>query len=80
MLGRREAFDAVPFFWSRHYHAAVNYVGHAENFDAVTIDGSVADGNATINYQRKGRTLAVATIDRDLTSLRAEADMETVIA
>jgi apoptosis-inducing factor 3 len=77
MLGRREAFDAVPFFWSRHYEATINYVGHAETFDAVTIDGSLAARNCTVTYSRAGRALAVATIDRDLESLRAERAMES---
>ena len=31
MLGQREAFDAVPFFWSQHYDVPINYVGHAES-------------------------------------------------
>ena len=30
MLGGREKFDAVPFFWSQHYDVPINYVGHAE--------------------------------------------------
>src|SRR5262249_41698431 len=29
MLGHRERFDAVPFFWSQHYDVTINYVGHA---------------------------------------------------
>src|SRR6185312_79593 len=41
ILGRRQAFDAVPFFWSSHYDATINYVGHAEKWDSVEIDGSV---------------------------------------
>ena len=35
MLGARERFDAVPFFWSQHYDVAINYVGHAERWDEV---------------------------------------------
>ena len=35
MLGAREAFDAVPFFWSQHYDVPINYVGHAEKWDEI---------------------------------------------
>jgi nitrite reductase/ring-hydroxylating ferredoxin subunit len=32
MLGRRERFDAVPFFWSQHYDVTIRYIGHAEKW------------------------------------------------
>lgn len=76
MLGRRERFDAVPFFWSQHYDVPINYVGHAEGFDDVKIDGSVADRDCVLRYRRDGRVLAVASIYRDLDSLKAELAME----
>ena len=76
MLGARERFDAVPFFWSRHYDATINYVGHAEKWDEVSIDGSLEALDCTVEYRRGGKTLATATIGRDLASLQAEARME----
>jgi NADPH-dependent 2,4-dienoyl-CoA reductase/sulfur reductase-like enzyme len=76
MLGARERFDAVPFFWSRHYNKAIKYVGHAEKWDDVHIDGSLDDGHCTIEYRRGGTTLAVATIGRDRENLEAEVRME----
>ena len=76
ILGRREPFDAVPFFWSQHYDVAINYVGHAETWDAVRIDGSLADNDCTVTYTRGGTTLAVVTIFRDRESLEAERRME----
>ena len=76
MLGARERFDAVPFFWSRHYDATINYVGHAERWDEVSIDGSLEALDCSIAYRRGGKTLAVATIGRDRASLEAEARME----
>jgi NADPH-dependent 2,4-dienoyl-CoA reductase/sulfur reductase-like enzyme/nitrite reductase/ring-hydroxylating ferredoxin subunit len=76
ILGRRVRFDAVPFFWSQHYDLAINYVGHAENWDAVEIDGSLDASDCAVTYKRGNRTLAVATIYRDLQSLQAELAME----
>jgi len=80
ILGQRVRFDAVPFFWSQHYDLAINYVGHAENWDAVEIDGSLDARDCAVTYKRGKRTLAVATIYRDLQSLRAELAMETLPA
>lgn len=80
ILGRRVRFDAVPFFWSQHYDLAINYVGHAENWDAVEIDGSLDAKDCAVTYKRGNRTLAVATISRDVQSLRAELAMETAQA
>jgi NADPH-dependent 2,4-dienoyl-CoA reductase/sulfur reductase-like enzyme len=76
MLGRRERFDAVPFFWSQHYDVSIKYVGHAEQWDAVEIDGSLEARSCTVTYSRGNRRLAVVTISRDRESLVAEAQLE----
>src|SRR4029079_16087914 len=72
MLGARERFDAVPFFWSQHYDVPINYVGHAEKWDMIDVDGDVENNDCTVRYKREGKTLAVVTIYRDLESLKAE--------
>jgi NADPH-dependent 2,4-dienoyl-CoA reductase/sulfur reductase-like enzyme len=79
ILGHREKFDAVPFFWSQHYDVTLNYVGHAEKWDAVEIDGNLDARDCSIVYKNGGRTLATATISRDLQSLQAEVAMEAEI-
>ena len=79
MLGANEIFDAVPFFWSQHYDVPINYVGHAESWDEIAIDGDLAARDATVRYQRNGRVLAVATVYRDVESLKEEVAMEATI-
>jgi apoptosis-inducing factor 3 len=79
ILGRREKFDAVPFFWSQHYDVAINYVGHAEKWEAIEIRGSLDARDCAVAYKKGGHTLATVTISRDLKSLRAEAAMEAAI-
>jgi NADPH-dependent 2,4-dienoyl-CoA reductase/sulfur reductase-like enzyme/nitrite reductase/ring-hydroxylating ferredoxin subunit len=79
MLGQRETFDAVPFFWSQHYDVPINYVGHAEQWDEITIDGNIAARDCLLRYKSRGRVLAVASIYRDLANLQAELAMEQAV-
>jgi NADPH-dependent 2,4-dienoyl-CoA reductase/sulfur reductase-like enzyme/nitrite reductase/ring-hydroxylating ferredoxin subunit len=76
MLGQREVFDAVPFFWSQHYDVPINYVGHAEKWDEIVVDGNIAAKDCLLQYKSGGRVLAVASIYRDAASLEAELAME----
>jgi apoptosis-inducing factor 3 len=76
MLGARERFSAVPFFWSQHYDIPINYVGHAERWDEIAVEGSIAGKDCLARFKRDGRTLAVASIFRDLQSLEAEVSLE----
>jgi len=76
MLGARQRFDAVPFFWSQHYDVPINYVGHAEGWDEAAVEGDIGARDCVVRYKSKGRVLAVASIYRDVDSLVAEAAME----
>jgi NADPH-dependent 2,4-dienoyl-CoA reductase/sulfur reductase-like enzyme len=76
MLGHREKFTAVPFFWSQHYDVQINYVGHAESWDKTEIEGDIAAQDCLLRYKRNGHTLAVASVHRDVENLRAELTME----
>ena len=76
MLGRRKKFTDVPFFWSQHYDIPINYVGYAERWDAIEVEGDVAAKDCLLRFRRGGRVLAVATIFRDAESLKAELAME----
>jgi NADPH-dependent 2,4-dienoyl-CoA reductase/sulfur reductase-like enzyme len=80
ILGRRERFDAVPFFWTEQYDFGLAYIGHAQQFDEVEIDGQLAARDCAVSFRRGGRKLAVAAIHRDLDGLRAEVEFERTLA
>lgn len=81
MLGGRERFDAVPFFWTDQYDFTLAYVGHAERWDTAEIDGQLdaATQDCAITYRRGDKKLAVAVVHRDLAGLRAEVEFEKVV-
>ena len=85
MLGRRERFDAVPFFWSLHFGLDVDYLGHAERWDRIEVTGAIARKDAQLFYHDGGRIAAVASVlamgseaatRRQKQNLRAEVAME----
>lgn len=81
LLGDGVRFEDVPFFWSVHYDVTVRYVGHAARWERIDTAGSLEDGDCTLAFRGPGRdgaerTLAVASIGRDLDALRGEAALE----
>jgi NADPH-dependent 2,4-dienoyl-CoA reductase/sulfur reductase-like enzyme/nitrite reductase/ring-hydroxylating ferredoxin subunit len=76
IMGRRERFADVPFFWSQHYDLPINYVGHAEKWDELEIEGDIKARDCVVRYRRDGKLLAVASIYRDVDSLKEELAME----
>ena len=76
LLGQRQRFDAVPFFWSKHYDLSIRYIGHAEKWDTLAVDGPLAQRVGSVALIRQGQTLAVASVQRDVDNLRAEVALE----
>jgi hypothetical protein len=77
MLGRRKRYEQAPFFWSQHYETVINYVGHAETWDATETVGDIGAHDGFVRFRKDGRTLAVASVSRDRESLTAELELET---
>jgi NADPH-dependent 2,4-dienoyl-CoA reductase/sulfur reductase-like enzyme/nitrite reductase/ring-hydroxylating ferredoxin subunit len=71
MLGIGDSLREPPFFWSVHYDVTIRYVGHADRWDRIEHEGSVAEKDAEVRYIKDGAVVAVATINRDLASLEA---------
>ena len=76
ILGRDLPFSSPPFFWSTQFDVTINYVGHAESWNKIDIQGDLAKRDATLAYRRGGQTLAVVTLGRDQTNLDAEVAFE----
>jgi NADPH-dependent 2,4-dienoyl-CoA reductase/sulfur reductase-like enzyme/nitrite reductase/ring-hydroxylating ferredoxin subunit len=73
LLGRKLPFRDVPFFWSQHYDVPINYVGHCERWDELTVHGSISQKSCVVAYRVGGRLRAAATVYRDRESLAIEA-------
>jgi hypothetical protein len=66
----------VPFFWTQQYDVGISYVGHAERWDAVEIEGDMDARDCAVRYRRDGKLVALATIFRDRDSLETELAIE----
>lgn len=76
MLGRQEAFDVTPFFWTQQYDVRVNYVGHAPTWDRIEVAPGLPADQWEQRYIKDDTVIAVATIGRDRVSLEAELALE----
>jgi len=65
MLGHALAYDAVPYFWTIHYRKRLDYVGHAEAWDDVVVDGDLEAPEFLAFYVCGGNVAAVAGWGRD---------------
>jgi len=79
MLGARQPFEAVPFFWTEQFGTTMRYVGRAAGWDAVTLDGDFAGGSLVARYFADGVHCATATVGRDRDNLEDELAFEARI-
>ena len=80
MLGKPAGRPDVPFFWSQHHDVTLGYVGHAEKFDSVSIDGDLDARDAEVTLWRGAEVVATVTINRDRRGLEVEAAIEDRLA
>jgi len=72
MVGKKIAYDSVPFFWTRQFDAGLLYVGHAVTWDEIIYQGDVAARDFLAFYIKESRVLAVAGMNRDREMAAAE--------
>ncbi len=76
MLGRRQPFASVPFFWSNHYDVSIRYSGFAPRNAERQQVGQLASRKGAVVFRNRGRITAVATVGDDRMNLAAEAALE----
>jgi hypothetical protein len=62
VVGERAPFTDVPFFWSQHYDMSINYVGHAERWDAIQVEGSLDQHDGVVRHREAGQVVAVPSM------------------
>ena len=80
MLGAATRFEAMPFFWTEQFGVAIRYVGRANGWDAVTVEGDFDGGSLIARYFIEGRHCATASIRRDRQNLEDEQKLESRVA
>jgi len=64
MLGSKEPYAEVPWFFSDQYDVNMQYIGHASSWDQIVIRGSVPDRRFTAFYLKDGRLRAAMALNR----------------
>ncbi len=76
MLGHRDRFDDIPFFWSAHNDVVqMGYTGDVDRWDATVVDGDVENMDCAVSYMAQGKRRAMATINRDRQNLETELEL-----
>ncbi len=60
-----ETLHQVPFFWTFHFGKRFSYVGHAEDWDDLQVDGSPGDAKFLAYYVKGNAVKAVFGCGRD---------------
>ena len=65
MLGRKQPFRSVPYFWTNHFGTRFDYVGHAEEWDEVIMKGDTGKPEFIAYYVENGKITAASACGRD---------------
>lgn len=61
MLGERDIWDRVPFFWTAQFGTRYEYLGHAGEWDDYQLFGSLQEKKFVALYGQKGQLAAVTS-------------------
>lgn len=84
IMGDKQDYDAVPWFWSNQYDLRLQTVGIATGYDQTVLRGDPAERKFSLIYLREGEVIALDCVNntrdyaqgRKLVMNRAEIDPE----
>ncbi|MHC5775915.1 FAD-dependent oxidoreductase [Nostoc sp.] len=65
MAGKAVKFRGLPLFWTMQFKFPLRYIGHAQSWDEIIVDGDLQKQEFIAFYIKKNQVLAVATSHRD---------------
>ena len=65
MAGKAVKFRGVPLFWTMQFKFPLRYIGHAQSWDEIIVDGDLQKQEFIAFYVQKNKVLAVATSHKD---------------
>ncbi|MBN3898707.1 MAG: FAD-dependent oxidoreductase [Nostoc sp. NOS(2021)] len=65
MVGKAVKFRGLPLFWTMQFKFPLRYVGHAQSWDEIIVDGDLQKQEFIAFYIKNNQVLAVATSHRD---------------
>jgi len=63
ILGKPQAYDPVPWFWSDQYELKLQMAGISDGYDDALTVGDVAQARFSVEYRRNGRLIAVDAVN-----------------
>jgi NADPH-dependent 2,4-dienoyl-CoA reductase/sulfur reductase-like enzyme len=76
ILGEPPGPGHAPSFWSDQYGVRIQYVGHAELADEITVEGRPADRRFAVVYTREGQPVGALTVDDARAYARLRKEIE----
>lgn len=64
MLGKRVAYDEIPWFWSDQYDANLQYAGFHTKWEQLVVRGRLDSGSYLVCYVNEGRIDAAVGLNR----------------
>ena len=65
MAGKAVKFRGLPLFWTMQFKFPLRYIGHAESWDEIIVDGDLQKPEFIAFYVKNNQVLAVATSQKD---------------